>query len=152
MYGYLFVHAGDCIHIDCPGSCLASLFEPTWRGSSTCRCHHSSVDGCQRSGIDLCDLQCCSGIPGDCERPKVHCHDFTSREPSWSSGGLTEFEFLWHSSWASLSRTWDHQHKVADALHAPQDDVRPKCICLESEASKHRRNMFGPFWILSDLI
>ena len=22
--------AGDCIHIDCPGSCLASLFEPTW--------------------------------------------------------------------------------------------------------------------------
>lgn len=35
--------AGDRIHIDCPGSCLASLFEPTWCGSSTCRCHHSSV-------------------------------------------------------------------------------------------------------------
>ena len=35
--------AGDRIHIDCLGSCLASLFEPTWCGSSTCRCHHSSV-------------------------------------------------------------------------------------------------------------
>ena len=70
-------------------------------------------------------------------------------------GWITEFEFLWDRRWATLStQNIGPPAQSGWRLQAPQGDAGGKveAALKAKHGSIEGRMMFGPYWILWDLI